>query len=69
MIQIVSLQIKSIDPSIAKPIEQQFSKMFEENQNNLVYQVWSNLIPWHQDVTSGKWLPDSNRIFIYSQVP
>ena len=26
--------------------------MFEENQNNLVYQVWSNLIPWHQDVTA-----------------
>lgn len=35
-----------------KPIEEKFSKTFEENQNNLVYQVWSNLIPWHQDVTN-----------------
>ena len=35
-----------------KPIEEKFSKIFEENQNNLVYQVWSNLIPWHQDVTN-----------------
>ena len=57
LIQIVSLQIKSIDPSIAKVrfrilFEEKFSKTFEDNQNNLVYQVWSNLIPWHQDVTN-----------------